>query len=53
MRPRLLRRLESAHDPRQDQYFELLTAINRWSTSQTVSPVLNWAVAAARSPGFP
>ncbi|WP_282204017.1 MerR family transcriptional regulator [Kitasatospora fiedleri] len=49
LRRRLLRRLENVHDPRRERHARLLAVINRWSVPQSLSPVLDWSVAAVRA----
>lgn len=53
LRRRLLTRLESANDPRREQYLRLLAVINGWPAPESLAPVLDWFVQAlrARIPG--
>ncbi|MEU6507186.1 MerR family transcriptional regulator [Streptomyces sp. NPDC046942] len=45
----LLRRLESARDPRRDRYFQLLALINGWPAPEPVTPLIDWTVTALRA----
>lgn len=53
LRQWVLRQLEGASDPRRDRYVHLLAQINGWSAPEPVAPVLEWTVAALRSPTTP
>ncbi|MEU1481241.1 MerR family transcriptional regulator [Streptomyces sp. NPDC005760] len=44
----MLHRLESAGDPRRDQYCQLLALINDWPAPERLAPVIDWSVAALR-----
>ncbi|MFG2730194.1 MerR family transcriptional regulator [Streptomyces canus] len=48
LRHHLLKRLETAHDPRRDRYFELLAVINAWPAPDPLSPALAWSTTALR-----
>lgn len=48
LRDWLLRRLETANDPRRDRYFTLLALINGWSAPEPLAPVIEWSVRALR-----
>ncbi|MFI2204376.1 MerR family transcriptional regulator [Streptomyces sp. NPDC020192] len=45
----LLRRLESARDPRWDRYLQLLALINGWPAPDPVAPLIDWTVTALRA----
>ncbi|WBO65727.1 MerR family transcriptional regulator [Streptomyces camelliae] len=45
----LLRRLESARDPRWDRYFQLLALINGWPAPDPLTPLIDWTVTALRA----
>ncbi|GHJ09067.1 hypothetical protein TPA0907_34340 [Micromonospora humidisoli] len=47
-RSALLARLEVANDPRTERYFQLLAAVNGWTAPPTLTPVLDWFIAALR-----
>ncbi|MFE9691769.1 MerR family transcriptional regulator [Micromonospora sp. NPDC005806] len=49
LRRRLLVRLESANDPRRERYLHLLSVINGWPTTESLAPVLDWAIRALRA----
>ena len=49
LRQRLLTRLETANDPRRERYLELLSVINGWPAPDSLTPVLDWSVAALRA----
>jgi DNA-binding transcriptional MerR regulator len=49
LRRRLLTRLETANDPRRERYLELLSVINGWPAPESLTPVLDWSVAALRA----
>jgi DNA-binding transcriptional MerR regulator len=50
LRRRLLTRLQTANDPRREQYLRLLAVINGWpATEETVTPVLDWFIRALRA----
>ncbi|MEU7892150.1 MerR family transcriptional regulator [Nonomuraea sp. NPDC049152] len=53
LRRRLLTRLESANDPRREQYLRLLAVINGWPAPESLAPVFDWFIQAlrARIPG--
>jgi DNA-binding transcriptional MerR regulator len=53
LRDRLLTRLETANDPRREQYLQLLAVINGWSAPTSLAPALDWFIRAlrARIPG--
>ncbi|HEY4018430.1 MAG TPA: MerR family transcriptional regulator [Pseudonocardiaceae bacterium] len=44
-----VRDLELANDPRRARYVELLAVINGWAAPESLSPALDWAIAALRS----
>ncbi|MER6982257.1 MerR family transcriptional regulator [Streptomyces carpinensis] len=44
----LLRRLETANDPRRDRYFDLLAVINGWPAPEPLAPLIDWSVQALR-----
>ncbi|MGW0883075.1 MerR family transcriptional regulator [Streptomyces sp. NPDC002671] len=44
----LLHRLETASDPRRDQYFQLLAMVNDWPAPERLAPVIDWSVTALR-----
>ncbi|MFG2470365.1 MerR family transcriptional regulator [Streptomyces canus] len=48
LRRLLLARLESVADPRRDRYLELLAVINGWPAPESLVPVFNWSIEAAR-----
>ncbi|QHA05240.1 MerR family transcriptional regulator [Streptomyces broussonetiae] len=45
----LLRRLESARDPRRDRYFQLLALVNGWPAPEPTAPLIDWTVTALRA----
>ncbi|MFU8873748.1 MerR family transcriptional regulator [Micromonospora sp. SL4-19] len=45
----LLLRLESANDPRRERYLHLLSVINGWPTTESLTPVLDWSIRALRA----
>ncbi|WP_369389815.1 MerR family transcriptional regulator [Streptomyces sp. CG1] len=45
----LLRRLETARDPRWDTYLRLLALVNCWPAPDPVTPVIDWAATALRA----
>jgi DNA-binding transcriptional MerR regulator len=49
LRDRLLTRLETANDPRREQYLELLAVINGWSAPESLAPALEWFIQALRA----
>ncbi|ADI06796.1 putative transcriptional regulator, MerR family protein [Streptomyces bingchenggensis BCW-1] len=49
LRRRLLARLESVNDPRRERYVRLLARVNGWPAPDSLTPVLEWAVAALRA----
>lgn len=49
LRRRLLIRLETANDPRREQYFQLLSVINGWPTTESLAPALDWFIRALRA----
>jgi hypothetical protein len=48
LRDRLLTRLETANDPRREQYLQLLAVINGWSAPESLAPALDWFIRALR-----
>ena len=48
-RSALLRRLETANDPRTERYVTLLHVINGWPTQPSLSPIFDWFTCALRS----
>ncbi|WP_109524553.1 MerR family transcriptional regulator [Nocardia aurea] len=53
LRHRLLTRLETANDPRREQYLQSLAVINGWPPPESTAPALDWLIQAlrARLPG--
>ena len=53
LRRELVTYLESANDPRREQYLQLLSTINGWPAPESLAPVLDWFLRALRagSPG--
>ncbi|MGR6318446.1 MerR family transcriptional regulator [Micromonospora soli] len=49
LRRRLLDRLEAANDPRRERYLHLLSVINGWPATESLAPVLDWAIRALRA----
>jgi hypothetical protein len=49
VRDRLLTRLETANDPRREQYLQLLAVINGWSAPDSLAPALDWFIHALRA----
>jgi hypothetical protein len=49
VRDRLLTRLETANDPRREQYLQLLAVINGWSAPDSLAPALDWFIQALRA----
>ena len=49
LRDRLLTRLETANDPRREQYLQLLAVINGWSAPESLTPALDWFIQALRA----
>jgi DNA-binding transcriptional MerR regulator len=49
LRDRLLTRLETANDPRREQYLQLLAVINGWSAPERLAPALDWFIQALRA----
>jgi DNA-binding transcriptional MerR regulator len=49
LRDRLLTRLETANDPRREQYLHLLAVINGWSAPESLAPALDWFIQALRA----
>jgi DNA-binding transcriptional MerR regulator len=45
----LLTRLETANDPRREQYFQLLAVINGWPATESMAPALDWFIGALRA----
>ncbi|WBB69976.1 MerR family transcriptional regulator [Micromonospora sp. WMMD812] len=46
---RLLARLEAAADPRRERYLRLLSVVNGWPGTESLTPVLDWGVRALRA----
>ena len=44
-----IRDLELARDPRRARYVELLAIVNGWAPPESLTPALDWAIAALRS----
>jgi DNA-binding transcriptional MerR regulator len=53
LRRRLLTWLETANDPRREQYLRLLSVINGWPAPESLAPAFDWSIQAlrARIPG--
>jgi DNA-binding transcriptional MerR regulator len=49
LRHRLLARLETANDPRRDQYLRLLAVVNGWPAPESLAPVFDWFIQALRA----
>jgi DNA-binding transcriptional MerR regulator len=49
LRDRLLTRLETANDPRREQYLRLLAVINGWAAPESLAPALDWFIQALRA----
>jgi DNA-binding transcriptional MerR regulator len=49
-RAEVLRRLETANDPRRERYFELLAVINGWPAPEPQAPALDWLICALTRP---
>jgi DNA-binding transcriptional MerR regulator len=49
LRDRLLTRLETANDPRREQYLQLLAVINGWTAPESLEPALDWFIRALRA----
>lgn len=49
LRRRLLVRLETANDPRREQYLQLLSVINGWPAAESIAPPLDWFIRALRA----
>lgn len=49
LRQRLLARLETANDPRRDQYLQLLAVVNGWPAPESLAPVFDWFIQALRA----
>lgn len=45
----LLVRLESASDPRRERYLQLLSVINGWPATESLTPVFDWFIQALRA----
>ncbi|MFI6799439.1 MerR family transcriptional regulator [Streptosporangium canum] len=52
LRDRLLTRLETANDPRRDQYLRLLAVINGWPAPESLAPVFDWFIRALRAQAY-
>ncbi|RKN14950.1 MerR family transcriptional regulator [Micromonospora musae] len=50
-RRQLLARLEAASDPGRERYLWLLSVVNGWPATESLAPVLDWAVRALRARG--
>ena len=48
-RRRMLASLESANDPRRDEYLRLLSTINGWPPPDPTEPALTWCIGALRA----
>jgi hypothetical protein len=41
--------VETANDPRREQYFQLLAVINGWPATESMAPALDWFIGALRA----